>query len=162
MVKYKLERIIIAAIAQNGVIGNKNKIPWHSREELKHFKKTTGNYPIIFGRKTFQSIGKSLPNRLNIVISSNLKSKNILTFNFLSKAYKFLQDEKYNKVFICGGERIYRSAIKYSEKMIISHMNFEAKGDRKFPKINFNLWNIVDQKVCKDFVVKYYERKKRT
>jgi dihydrofolate reductase len=164
LVDKKLKRIIIAAVSQNGVIGNKNKIPWHSKEELIHFKKTTLGSPILMGRRTFESVGKKLLGRLNIIISTKSRvianKVNLLSFNSVRKVYQFLRKNNYQKVFICGGSRVYNNAIKHADEMIISHMNFEARGDSKFPKINLKLWKIIDEKLYKEFIVKHYVRRK--
>ena len=150
MVKGKLRRIIIAAVAKNRIIGNENQIPWEVKEELEHFKKTTTGYPVIFGRSTFDSIGKSLRNRLNIVITNNIRIKNktdnLLYFESVKKAYSYLRKNNYKKVFICGGGIIYRNTIKHVDEMIISHMNFEISGDTKFPLINSKLWKVKNRK----------------
>lgn len=164
MEKVKLKRIIIAAVSQNRIIGNNNSIPWHSKSELLHFKTTTMGFPIIMGRMTYEAIGKKLEGRLNIIISRNDKliqsNKNILQFNSVNQAYKFLRAHNYKKVFICGGKSIYTNCIKHAEQMIISEMKFEIDGDTKFPKINKNIWNEVKSTSKKEFIVKYYERNK--
>lgn len=163
MVNTKIKRIIVAAVSKNGIIGNGNKIPWNSKEELLHFKKLTTGYPIMFGRRTFESIGKSLPNRLNIIISSNpnykLKKNKLLSFTYPAAAYNYLRKNGYKKVFIGGGGKIYKSTIKYCEEMIISHMNFNVEGNIKFPKINMQIWEIVDKSLFDEFQVIHYRRK---
>lgn len=165
MVKNNLERIIIAAVSKNRVIGKNKSTPWNSKEDQKHFNETTINNAIIIGRKTFQYLGKPLDKRKHFVITSTPKkfksSKNVLFFHSVSEAFDSLRDQGYKKVFICGGERIYRSSIKYAEKMIISHMNWEVEnGDAFFPNFNRQLWKITKQKKFKDFTIKYYTRKK--
>ncbi|MDX1702100.1 MAG: dihydrofolate reductase, partial [Melioribacteraceae bacterium] len=124
MVTHGLKRIIVAAVAQNGVIGNNNRIPWDSREELRNFRDITLNSPIIFGSKTYDSLKKKLDKRLNIVISSTperYRSNNeVISFNSLKNAYYYLRKNNYEKVYICGGGRIYRNSIKHAEEMIIS------------------------------------------
>jgi len=155
-----LKKIIIAAISQNGIIGNNNKIPWYSKEELQHFKKTTSGYPIIMGRKTYETLGKPLPNRLNIVITKNekykQKFKNVLLFHSLGKAYRYLRKEKYTKVFICGGASIYNIAIRNADELIISIMKFNAGGNKSFPKINPRRWKLKNKINHKEFTVYYY------
>ncbi len=158
----KLKKIIIAAIAKNGIIGKKGKIPWSSKEELKHFRETTLGHPIIFGRITFDSINKPLDKRLNIVISksriSSLSKQNVLYFESIKKAYSYLRKNNYEKVYICGGKSIYKAAVRNSDEMIISEMNFESKGDTKFPKININNWKLTKVEEFLDFKVYYYIR----
>ncbi len=161
-----MKKIIIAAISKNGIIGNKNKIPWYNKEELLHFKETTTGFPVILGRKTFESIRRPLPNRLSIIISKKngykANLKNILVFPSLGKAYNYLRKKNYSKVFICGGTSIYNIAIRNADEMIISFMNFEVEGDRKFPRINKNRWNKYRTKKHNDFTVHYFRRIKKS
>lgn len=165
MVNGKVKRIIIAAVSQNGIIGNGINVPWKVDAELEHFKSTTIGHPIILGRKTFDSIGKTLTNRLNIVITKNPpKNKifeNLIFFKSVSAAYNYLKKNKHEKVFICGGGRIYKNTIKHAEEMIISFMNFEVYGNVKFPKINPHLWKIKSQKKYDEFEVIHYIRIKK-
>ncbi len=165
-IKTDLHRIIIAALSPNGVIGNKNKIPWKSKEELQHFKKSTLGYPVIFGRKTFENLKSPLEKRLNIIISNSNKkfsnNPNVLQFKSLYLAYKYLRLNHYKKVFIAGGSIIYRNAIKHAEEMIISRMKNEFEGDKFFPKINKRIWNVVDKNDYNEFIVFHYIRRKKS
>ena len=165
MVNTTLERIIIAAVSDNGVIGKNRTVPWNSKEDEIHFKETTINNAIIIGRKTFQYLGKPLEKRIHYVITSTPKkyknTSNVFYFNSVYKAYQELRNKRIGKVFICGGERIYTSTIKYAEKMIITHMKFDVEnGDTFFPKFNRKFWKITKQKKHEDFTIKYYSRKK--
>ena len=164
MVKNELKRIIVAAVAQNDVIGYRNQIPWNSKEELRNFRRITLNSPIIFGRKTYDSLKKQLDKRLNIVISSNSEkyqsNNNLLSFTSLRNAYLYLRKNNYEKVYICGGGSIYRNSIKHAEEMMISFMKFESVGDAKFPKINSDIWEIDYEEEFCDFVFRNYIRKK--
>ena len=162
MVNGKLKRIIIAAVSANGIIGDKNHVPWKVKEELKHFKATTTGYPVIFGRKTFESIGTPLSNRLNIVITSQTKifdQRNVLSFDSVKKAYNYLRKKQFEIVFICGGSQIYSNTIKHAEEMLISHMIFDVEGDKKFPQINPKLWKITYKKTYDKFTLIKYSRK---
>ncbi len=158
-----MEKIIIAAVAKNNVIGRSDgRMPWYLEEEFEHFKKTTIGYPIVMGRKTFESLGAPLENRLNIVItkSENLKKEfgELVVFNSLEDAYKFCSSQNFQKIFIIGGERIFREAMKDADEMIISHLNFEAEGDIYFPKIDLQVWKISSIDKRKDFEIIYYTR----
>lgn len=163
MVDVKIKRVIVAAVSKNGIIGDRGNLPWHSKEELNHFKNLTIGFPIIFGRKTYESIDRTLPGRLNLIISSVpykiSENKDLLAFSNLFNAYNYLRQNKYEKVFLCGGQRIYRNAIKHSEEMIISHMKFNADGDKKFPRINRKKWKILSQLEFTEFEVIHYMRK---
>ena len=159
-----MEKIIIAAIAENNVIGKNGKIPWYSKEDFRHFKKTTIGYPIIMGRKTFESIGRPLKERTSIVISSQ---KNYTTgydevkvFNNLQSAIKFCEKKAFEKVFFIGGSKIYEQTINSADKLIISYMPFKVEGDTFFPLINENDWEIESVKEFSDFKVVEYISKR--
>ncbi len=138
---------IIVAIARNGVIGKaKGEMSWHVKEEFQHFKNTTLGFPIIMGRKTFETLGKPLKGRLNIVVSKNTSYKTIyddvIIKSSIDEAIKYCKTLKPEKIFIIGGGEIYRQAILFVDEMIITFMKFEAEGEVKFPKINNDDWNI--------------------
>ncbi len=156
-----MKKIIIAAISKNNVIGNQGKIPWHSKAELKHFKQTTMGFPILMGRKTFESIGKPLPGRENIVITSSPgKLKNIQgisIFTDLESALKQYSDKE--KLFIIGGGKIYNEFLPIADELLITRMPFEVEGDVYFPeisKIDYELKDIIDHD---EFKVEHYVRK---
>src|SRR5690606_16570325 len=122
--------IIIAAVGKNGVIGNKGKLPWHIPEDLQHFKKVTSGHAIIMGRKTWDSIGKPLPNRRNIVIS---RDKNLVLDG--AEVYQSLEEAIYNAAktdktpFVIGGSLIYELAMPFATKMIITEVDYDGEGD---------------------------------
>jgi len=158
-----LEKIIIAALAANNTIGFEGKIPWHSAEELRYFRNTTYGYPVIMGRKTFESIGKPLDGRQNIVISKrevqNSASDDIMVFNSLEKAYMFCRENlKADRVFIIGGGNIFNQAIKDADLMFISRIKNSFTGDVFFPQISENDWNIQTIKNYNDFDLITYIR----
>ena len=110
---------LICAISKNNVIGNENKLPWNISEDLKRFKELTSNNWIVMGRKTFDSIGRPLPNRKNIVLSENknLKIDSVEVFNTpedVIESYKNNSDQK--DLFIIGGTYIYELFLEYCEK----------------------------------------------
>ncbi len=153
--------IIIAAISENYVIGRNGKIPWHSPEDLKLFKDTTLNFPIVMGRKTFESIGKILPDRLNIVISSrkpSIQSDTLLFFNSIEKGISFLK-RRFEKCFIIGGEQIYKESFELAEELFISHFHIICEGDRFFSKIDKMKWVSFYEKKYEDFTHSKYKRK---
>lgn len=159
-----MKKIIIAAIAKNGVIGRADKqMPWHDSEEFKHFKRTTFGYPIIMGRKTFESLGKPLIGRLNIVITKNLDWKciypEVLVLTSLESAIKHCENSHYEKIFITGGGQLYKQAILIADEMILSFMNFEAKGEVFFPAIDESNWIINKREPKENFEIVTYIRK---
>ncbi|MEW6653622.1 MAG: dihydrofolate reductase [Bacteroidota bacterium] len=158
-----MEKIIIAAVSQNGVIGNEGKIPWDCKAELQHFKKTTNGYPIIMGRKTWEAIGAPLKNRVNIIISRSLKTTKVesahLVFSSLKKAVAFCESSSHNKCFIIGGAQIYKAALPIADKLIISELKFEVQGDTKFPEFKKAEWKKLSTEELKEFTIHTYIRK---
>lgn len=156
---------LIVAVAKNGVIGKANgQMSWHVKEEFQHFKNTTLGYPVIMGRKTFETLGKPLKDRLNIVVSRNKDYKtefgDLIIQSSLADALKFCEEKKFDKIFIIGGGEIYRQAINIADEMIITFMKFTADGEVKFPAVNNNEWEIEKIKDHELFEVFCYKRKK--
>ena len=156
--------IIIAAIARNGVIGKANgEMPWHVKEEFQHFKTTTFGSPIIMGRKTFQTLGKPLKGRENLIVTRNEKFKvdfdSTKVFGSLDESINYCRDKNSEKVFIIGGGEIYKQAIQFADEMILSFMKFEAEGEVKFPKIINDVWQLVSTEDREEFEIKKYERR---
>ena len=163
--------IIIAAMAENRIIGKNNVIPWSIKEDMVHFSKLTKGYPCIMGRKTWESLPKKpLPGRLNIIVSGSAKEikalspdlyfsskaknselcpqikppdQNIKLCPSLPSAIDYCQNHK--KIFICGGETIYRQALGLANKieLTVIHRNYE--GDTFFPEIDENNWIISNE-----------------
>lgn len=156
--------IIISAVAQNGVIGKSNgEMSWHDKEEFQHFKNTTLGHPIIMGRKTFESLGKPLKERLNIVITSkpdyNIPYEGVKIYYSLTQAVEFTAKLNPEKIFIIGGGEIYKQAIEFADEMIISIMKFEAEGDIFFPEIDLDLWKEVSRDKRDKFdIITYVKR----
>jgi dihydrofolate reductase len=136
---------IIVAASENSVIGYKNALPWHISEDLKNFKKITINHSVIMGRKTFESIGKPLKDRRNIVISRDktLKIEGVEVVNSLDDAVCRTKDE--NEIFIIGGEQIYKIALPISTNMHITRVYSTIEGDAFFPTFENSQWKILSQ-----------------
>jgi dihydrofolate reductase len=130
---------LIAAMTRKGVIGNNNQLPWHIPEDLKRFKALTLGHPIIMGRKTWESLGRILPGRQNIVISRNREFKtpeNVLLFLNLSEALAFCQSQKTPRCFIIGGGEIFKQALespKLVNELFITWVESDISGDAYFP-----------------------------
>ena len=140
-----LKKIIIVAMAENRTIGINNRLPWKIPADLKRFKSITMGHPIIMGRKTYESLGKPLPGRKNIVISRN-KTLTILgakVVNSVDAAISICNDAK--KAFIIGGEQIYREAIKIADCIELTEISIVADGDAFFPPIDPTIWHQTDQ-----------------
>jgi len=159
-----LRIIIISAIAQNGVIGKSNgEMPWHEKQEFQHFKQTTFGFPVIMGRKTFETLGKPLKGRENIVVTKNDNFRIDLAetklCHSLIEAIDYCKSKNLEKAFIIGGGKIYKQAISMADEMILSFMKFEAEGDVKFPEINYNDWEVVSTEDREKFEIKRFVRK---
>ena len=128
---------LIAALSKNKVIGKAGKIPWHLAEDLKHFKETTLGYPILMGRKTFDSLGNPLPGRKNIVITRNRtwKHEGVESVHSLEQALTHCQNEK--EAFVIGGAEIYTQAWPLAQRLILTFIEKDFEGDAYFP--NFPL-----------------------
>ena len=132
---------IIAAIGKNNALGKDNQLLWKLPKDLKHFKSLTENHPIVMGRKTYESIGKPLPNRTNIVVSrkENWFAEDILIVSKLKEAIKFAKkiDED---VFIIGGGEIYKQTMELADKLEITLVDEDFEADTFFPKIDMKIW----------------------
>jgi dihydrofolate reductase len=158
-----LKIIIIVAVAQNGVIGRATgEMPWHVKEDFQHFKKTTMGFPIIMGRKSFESLGKPLMGRENIVITRNKNLNydfdNIKIIHSLDDAIDYCKSKKSEKAFITGGGEIYKQSISIADEMIISHMKFDAVGEVSFPEINNTEWEVSSKEEREEFEIINYIR----
>ncbi len=130
------EFIIIVAIARNGVIGRNGLLPWHIPSDLKHFKKTTMDYPIIMGRKTYESIGKPLPGRDNIVLTrdTSLSLPGCIVVHSIEDALDNCKDKE--KVFIIGGADIFNISLPFTDTIIVTALEREVDGDVYFHEID--------------------------
>ena len=132
---------IIAAIGENNELGLDNKLIWNIKEDLKRFKKLTTGHSIIMGRKTFESISKALPGRLNIVLTKNknFKFKNVSTASNIHEAIELTKDDE--QPFIIGGSEIYSLFINMAQTIELTRVHNSFKADTFFPDINFGKWN---------------------
>ena len=136
---------IIVAMSENSVIGLNNQLSWHISEDLKNFKKTTLNHCVIMGRKTYESIGKPLKDRRNIVIS---RSKSLLidgveVVNSLDKAISIVDDS--SEIFIIGGEQIYTISLPIATHLYVTKVNGDYNGDAFFPDYIQDEWNEISR-----------------
>ena len=134
---------VIVAMAENNVIGVDNKLPWHISEDLKRFKELTIHHPIIMGRKTFDSIGKPLKDRLNIVISrnKNLKINGVVIVGSLVEAINLTSEAP--NTFIIGGEQIYKLSMPIATHLYLTQVKLSIDGDAFFPDYNRDEWKVV-------------------
>lgn len=149
---------IIAALASNNVIGANNQLPWHLPEDLRWFKALTINKTIIMGRKTYESINKPLPQRTNIVLSTNpkLTIPGVTVFPSLTKALHQLSATP--EVFIIGGARLYQAAMELADQMFLTRIEQEFAGDTFFPEIDNTTWLEISKQPHESNGLKYYHQ----
>ncbi len=143
-----MEISIIAAMGINRQIGLKNTIPWHLKSDLARFRQLTLGHTVIMGRKTFESIGKPLPKRDNIVISRNpeFTRPDIKTASSLQHALDLVTDQN-SEVFVIGGSEIYAAALPHAIKMYLTLVNYSGPADAFFPTFDDNEWRLIDFKI---------------
>lgn len=136
---------LIVAYDKNRVIGKNNQLPWHLPADLWHFKKLTMGNPIIMGRKTFESIGRPLPGRRNVIISrqGDLKIDGCEVFHSVEDALAGLQSE--SEVMVIGGANIYEQFLNYAHRLYITVVDAEVMGDTFFPQWNKKDWILVSE-----------------
>jgi dihydrofolate reductase len=136
---------IVAAAAENNVIGKAGKMPWHLPKDLSHFKNLTYGHPVIMGRKTYESLGRPLPGRLNIVVSGNenFRPEGCKTAKSLYEAVLMAQNAD-ETIFIIGGSEIYRQAMAISDRIYLTRIAAEIDVDAFFPEINPSEWKLID------------------
>ena len=136
---------IIVAVAKNGVIGDKNSLLWHLREDMIHFRTTTSGHPVVMGRKTYDSIGRPLPKRTNVVITrdTNLAIEGCTVVHSLDEAVAMF--DKSEEVFIIGGAQIYKQALPIADRIYLTVIDKEYEGDTSFPEIDYSAWKDISR-----------------
>lgn len=158
---------LVVAKSDNNVIGHDNQLIWHLPNDWKHFKEITTGHPIIMGRKTFESIGRILPNRTNIIITrnKNYSIENTKVAHSLNEAIEIAKkiDED---IFIIGGGKIYEQALDLVDILEVTEVHGNFEGDTYFPEIDLNVWKEIsrikhhkDEKNKFDYSFVRYERK---
>ncbi len=139
---------LIAAIGKNNEIGKGNTLLWHLPADMKHFKEITSLHAVIMGRKTFESVGKPLPNRRNIVITrdANYKKEGVEIVHSLSEALNLFADQN-EEIFIIGGGELYKETMPIADKLYITHIEAEdEEASVFFPEIIPIVWNEISHK----------------
>lgn len=138
---------MIVAYGKNWEIGLNNQMLWHISEDFKNFKTITSGHHILMGRKTFESIGKPLPNRTSLVLSnSGFEYEGVHTFNEIQKAFDFARESGEEELFIIGGANIYKTLFPYVDKMYLSEVDYEGEADAFLNPIDFSTWDLVEEK----------------
>ena len=158
---------LVVAAAQNNTIGKNNQLLWHLPKDLKFFKNTTWAGVVIMGRKTFESVDKPLPGRLNIVVTSNpdWKRDTVLTCSNLADAINLAKSENFKEISIIGGGEIYKQAMSLADVIYMTRVHAVLDGDTFFPEINSSEWNLVttedvemDEKHAYSFTFEKWEK----
>ena len=138
---------IIVAKAKNNVIGKNNEIIWKLPTDMKRFKELTTGHVIIMGRKTFESIGRVLPNRKHIIFSQNpdfkVEDENVEIVHSMLLIQQYIDDE--NENFVIGGAMIYNLLMPYVNKMYITQIDKEFEGDAFFPRVDSEKWEEIER-----------------
>ncbi len=159
----------IVAVAKNNVIGKDNDIPWYLPADLKYFKKVTTGHHIVMGRKCYESIGRPLPKRTNVIVTRNpffIATGCLVTHN-VAEAVQLAEANGEEEVFIIGGGQIYEIALPHVDRIYLTEVDLEVEGDIFFPEINPKEWTLIeetehqsDEKNEYDYTFKILERKK--
>ena len=147
-----MDIVLIAALAENGVIGKDGGFPWpHLPGDLRRFQKITNGHPIVMGRKTYESLPNgALSDRLNVVLTRNaeFRAEGIFPYSSLDTALADLRQERpeqdnidYSRAFIIGGAGVYREALPLADILELTHVKGEFEGDTYFPEVNLSRWN---------------------
>ncbi len=150
--------VIIAAVAANGTIGAGGKIPWHISEDLQRFKRLTLGHPIIMGRRTFESLGRPLPGRRNIILTRRPVPNH---FSSLDAALKHLAALHTDTVFIAGGAEVYRAALPVADTLLLTEIHQDVPGDTFFPTYNRSDWEEISREKHTGYDFVEYRRRHR-
>ena len=161
----------VVALSNNNVIGVDNDLPWNLKTDLSHFKKYTTNKIIVMGRKTYESIGRPLPNRVNYIVSNTIKDLDGASiFKSTEEALESAKevcdkDDNYDEIVIIGGGYLFRDTLSISNKLVLTNVDCDIEGDVFYPEINLSEWKEIKSENFKkdldndyDFVVRTYER----
>jgi dihydrofolate reductase len=137
---------LIAAVASNGVIGAAGRLPWHLPEDLKHFKALTSGHPVIMGRRTWESLGKALPGRENIVVTRkrDYEAPGACIASSLVAALALCADAP--DAFVIGGGQLYAEALAYADVLVLTEIQRPFEGDARFPEFDRNDWREVERR----------------
>lgn len=144
----ELIKTIVVAVSRNNIIGRDGDMPWRLSSDLKRFKAMTLGKPVIMGRKTFQSIGKPLPGRPNVVITrdASFSPEGVTVVHSLGEAVdaasRLAAENGIDEICILGGGEIYRQAIGLADRLLVTHVETEVDGDTSFPVIDPALWQV--------------------
>jgi dihydrofolate reductase len=139
---------LIAAAAENGVIGRDNQLPWHLPDEFRHFKQTTEGHHVIMGRRTWESRGKPLPRRVNVVVSSqaDYSAPGAIVLGSLDEALRAARAAGETEAFVIGGTRLYAEALAIADRLYLTRVHATVDGDAVFPSYDESQWRELDRR----------------
>ena len=142
-----MEKSIIVAIADNNAIGRDNQLLWHISEDLRFFRRMTLGCPVIMGRKTFESIGRALPKRVNIVVSRGFNTgEEVAVATSLEEAFNVAEETNLEQCFVIGGGQIYSQALPLVDSLIVTHVHTVIEdADTFFPEIDPVIWQVAER-----------------
>ncbi len=142
---------LVVAVSENNVIGQEGNLPWRLSADLKKFKKLTTGHRILMGRKTYESIGRPLPNRRNVVITRNpdYLVEGVEIFSSLEKALEVARSQNESEIFIIGGGEIYRQCLDYADRIYLSRVKVVLEGDTFFPELDLEEWQEIEKQEFK-------------
>jgi dihydrofolate reductase len=134
---------IIVAVSKNGIIGAGGQMPWHIGEDLRMFRRVTTGHPVVMGRRTFESLGRPLPGRTNVVVTRNASwtADGVSTASSLEQALGMFPSTE--EIFVIGGGEIYAQALPLAGRLYITHIDAEWEGDVRFPQWDATQWRLV-------------------
>ena len=137
----------IVAMTRDGLIGTENRIPWHLPADLQHFKRTTLHHPVLMGRKCYESIGKPLKDRINILVTRNIQYgiSGCVTVHSIEEGLAFAAERETDEIFIIGGGEIYRQSMDYWTKLYVTWVDAQVSGDTFFPSLDWNRWSVISE-----------------
>jgi dihydrofolate reductase len=138
----------IAACSSNRVIGRDNELPWHLPADMRYFMRTTKGHHVIMGRKTFESLGKPLKNRVNVVITHNpfYMASGIVVVHSLEEALQYARENEEEEAFIIGGAEIYRQSLSFLDRIYLTEIDLVVEdGDAFFPSLDEERWKLVSE-----------------
>ena len=135
---------LVVAASENNAIGKNNQLIWHLPNDLKFFKNTTWGFPVIMGRKSFESVNKPLPGRTNIVITTNpdWKVETVIVVKDLKYAIQKAAETNSKQIFIIGGGEIYKQSMDIADSIYITRVHADLEGDTFFPEIDKSKWKL--------------------
>ncbi|MFU0252098.1 dihydrofolate reductase [Spiroplasma sp. Moj] len=157
---------LLWAMDENNLIGQNNQLPWHLREELQHFKETTLGQTILFGRLTYEGIGRPLSKRKTLVLTRQLDYQinhpDVEVVTDLTAIINFYHQNPNEDIYICGGKKNYEATLPYADELIISYIKGKYQGDTYFPSFDLNQFTLIKSNEYQQFVIKYYKRKEQS